>query len=161
MKTKTLREHLLDRDAAVAARLDALRSGVLAAELGGGGAVRGSPTVLAVLRTLWRELVQPCGGTWATLGAAWVAVLVFTALGRVDAPASLRLNDDTAVALHALWREQRQLLLTLENGRPVGGAAVTPQLERPAPPAHDAGRAIKPFGYYEPSAAPVGGAAWA
>jgi HAMP domain-containing protein len=159
MKTKTLREHLLDRDAAVTARLDALRRDVLAAELGGGGAAHRSPTALAVLRTLWRELVQPCGGTWATLAAAWVAVLAFTVLGRVDAPTSPRLNADDAVALHALWREQRQLLLTLESGRPAVGAT-PPQSERPAPPARDAGRTLKPFGYYAPATAPTDGAAW-
>lgn len=157
MKTKTLREHLLDRDAAVASRLDALRSGVLAAELGG-GAERGSPA-LALLRTLWRELVQPCGGTWATLAAAWVAVLAFTLLGRVDTPASTRLNADQVLALQALWREQRQWLLTLEGGRPAVGPA--PQMERSAPPVHDARNGLKPLGFCAPSTAPTYGAAWA
>lgn len=117
---KTLREHLLERsrEAAPERELAAMRERV-AKGLRAGAAVHGASAsggTLGLMRTLWRELVWPCRGVWATIAAGWVVVLALNHSGRAGASGTL--TQDDMVVLQALWREQRNLVLMANHALP-------------------------------------------
>lgn len=142
---KTLREHLLERsrETAPERELAAMRERIAAGLKGGvadgslrDGAMRSSPSALELMRTVWRELVLPCRGVWATVAAAWVAVLVLNHSER--AAESDTLTQSEMVVLQALWREQRNLWAAAKAPSPAPSAT---------PPEKEFGPGARPLGW--------------
>ena len=142
---KTLREHLLEqsREAAPERELAAMRERVvgrlrdgLTSGASGDETMRSSSSILALLRTVWREIVWPCRGLWATIAAAWVAVLMLNHAGRAAEPDTLTRDD--MVALQAIWREQRNLWAAAE--------AVSADSAAPRPD-EKTGSGVQPLGW--------------
>jgi hypothetical protein len=71
------REILLNRHRAAEPGLDTLRRQVLARELpdARAGGISRLPSLVALG---WEQLVLPCRGIWAGLGAAWAVILLLT-----------------------------------------------------------------------------------
>ncbi len=121
------REILLARHRAVEPRLDALRTAVLAHETGD----RRRSVLLDGLRTLWRELVEPCRPAWAALAAVWIVLLAFnTAQQQEKAGGSIPRVE--VVAMLAGWRDQQRLLAELAvSPRVVPAVAKPPESDAP------------------------------
>ena len=119
MKTKTLREHLLDRDAAAAPRLDAMREALVASLASDAARPAPRPSPAAeyapthVLRPLWRGWFQPYRTGWAMVAAVWVLLLGATRWER-SAEESPRLTEAEFASLLSGLRESRSL--AMESG---------------------------------------------
>jgi hypothetical protein len=132
MKTKTLREHLMARDAAAAPRLDAMREALVAnlateatrlerRESPGAGF---APTT--VLRALWRELVQPYRGSWATVAAVWVLLLGATRWESAGEERP-RLTEAEFASLLSGLRESRSFAMETGGARENVAVPIEPQ----------------------------------
>ncbi|MEZ0218545.1 MAG: hypothetical protein ACAH89_15515 [Rariglobus sp.] len=102
------REILLARHRAAEPRLDAMRTAVLALETGG----RRRPVLLAALRTLWRELVEPCRPAWVAFAAVWAVLLILDGTSRPAGETRRPVAAETVAAVTS-WLEQRRMLAEL------------------------------------------------
>ncbi len=102
------RDLLLARHRAAEPRLDALRTAVLADET----AARRRPMLLAALRTLWRELVEPCRPAWVALATVWAVLLILDCTSRPLGETRRPVATETVAAI-ARWLEQRRMLAEL------------------------------------------------
>jgi hypothetical protein len=119
---KTPHDILLKRHQAAAAKLDAIRCGVLSAEFKVGQASRLSLISLffqmkagwkPVLCLLWRELIFPCRRTWAALAAVWVALFIFNVSQRDQSELAARKLPPPSPEAIMAWRQQELLLAEL------------------------------------------------
>lgn len=131
-------EILLARHRAAEPRLDAMRTAVLARETGG----RRRPVLLAALRTLWRELVEPCRPAWAVLAAVWAVLLFLDGTSRPLGETRRPVATETVAAI-AGWLEQRRMLAEL--AAPAGSSSA------PAPVAAP----VRDHSQLTPASAPV------
>jgi hypothetical protein len=107
-KMKTPRELLLERHKAAMPALDALRHKTINAEF------RRHPSsiILEWPSLLWRELIWPCRGIWATLATVWVLIFAANiAMSGASRPALAQTapSRETIMA----WRQQQRFLIEL------------------------------------------------
>ena len=107
---KTPRELLLARHAAARPQLDTLRAAVLS-ELPADEALTPAQSLRT---TLWQQLVIACRPAWATLGAAWVLILLLntTSSTAAERPA-VAVASPPSPEVEAILTAQRQLWVEL------------------------------------------------
>ena len=84
---KTPREILLARHKAVEPKLDDVRQSAVAAVYDRRSSP--SPTVVAILKTLWHELVLPSRRIWTGLATVWILIVIANVAMRDHAPVTM------------------------------------------------------------------------
>jgi hypothetical protein len=128
---KTPREVLLARHQAAGAKLDRIRSEVLAG-LSRPPAREGSLPV-AVLLTLWRELIWPCRRTWVGLTAVWMALVVFNVAQTESARPAVAKSATSPAETQMALLEQQRLLTELIGPSPQPSPAAPPRRPKNQP----------------------------
>jgi len=106
---QTPKDILLEQHQAMAAKLDRVSEGVLAAELGRRDLTTHKNLAGAMAQKLWLELIWPSRRAWAGLAAVWVVLAVVHFAGS-------RYSSQSSVnpqIIAANWREQEQLFAEL------------------------------------------------
>jgi hypothetical protein len=106
---KTPREILLARHKAVEPKLDDVRQSAVAAVYDRRSSP--SPTVVAILKTLWHELVLPSRRIWTGLATVWILIVIANVAMR-DHPQVQMAKSVSPEMVHS-FQQQEQLLTEL------------------------------------------------
>lgn len=136
-KMKTPREILLEQHQTAAPELDALRKKIIQSQFrrrNFGSIVLECPSLL------WRELVWPCRGIWASLAMAWLLIFVANAT-MSDAPHPVMAKAAPSREIIMAWQQQQRWLTEFIGPDDTSTALPT----RPFSPRPSSQRSFKQF----------------